>query len=100
MLQQIVLHPTVTAYLKVQSTTVAKDKTLRSVQYLARFLAFYFSRKGYSQDTVNRLAALKSSLGLSRKREAFPPPFPLFSLGTAGPTDHGPPSCAHSDANR
>ncbi|ORY91643.1 peroxisomal biogenesis factor 11 [Leucosporidium creatinivorum] len=64
---QLVLHPALTSALKVGSTTVGRDKLYRAIQYLARFLAFYTLRKGYSNETVARLSALKSTLALSRK---------------------------------
>ncbi|GAA5835506.1 hypothetical protein JCM5353_002379 [Sporobolomyces roseus] len=64
---QLVLHPAITASLKVGSTTVGRDKLYRAVQYFARFLAFYCLRKGYTNETVARLSALKSTLGMSRK---------------------------------
>lgn len=64
---QLVLHPAITASLKVGSTTVGRDKLYRAIQYFARFLAFYCLRKGYSKETVARLSALKSTLALSRK---------------------------------
>ncbi|KAL8290179.1 hypothetical protein RQP46_003118 [Phenoliferia psychrophenolica] len=54
---QIVLHPFITQSLKLY----------RAIQYSARFLAWYCLRKGYTNETVARLAALKSTLGLSRK---------------------------------
>ncbi|GAA6042555.1 hypothetical protein JCM8097_004664 [Rhodosporidiobolus ruineniae] len=47
--------------------TLGRDKLYRAVQYFARFLAFYCLRKGYSNETVARLSALKSTLALSRK---------------------------------
>lgn len=68
-LQQIVLHPYLSQTLRFWSTTVGRDKTYRSIQYLARFLAWYEYRKGATKETVTRLNNLKSSLGLSRKRE-------------------------------
>jgi hypothetical protein len=55
--------------LRFWATTVGRDKTYRAVQYAARFLAWYEYRKGASKETVARLTALKSNLGLSRKRE-------------------------------
>lgn len=55
--------------LRFWSTTVGRDKTYRTVQYLARFLAWYEYRKGATKETVARLTNLKSSLALSRKRE-------------------------------
>lgn len=109
---QIILHPALTATLKVASTTgkrfpssctrsgllrrdpprarakrsgipgrrigadafvpVGRDKVYRTVQYFARFLAFYCLRKGYSNELVARLQALKSALGMSRKCAYFP----------------------------
>lgn len=57
--------------LRFWSTTVGRDKTYRSVQYLARFLAWYEYRKGATKETVARLTNLKTSLGLSRKCESL-----------------------------
>jgi len=64
---QLVLHPAVTSTLKVGSTTVGRDKLYRTIQYFSRFLAWYCLRKGYTNETVAKLTALKSTLGLSRK---------------------------------
>ncbi|BGP15070.1 hypothetical protein JCM10213_002786 [Rhodosporidiobolus nylandii] len=72
---QLILHPAVSASLKVGGTTVGRDKLYRAVQYAARFLAFYCLRKGYSNETVQRLTALKSSLALSRKLMRIGKPF-------------------------
>ncbi|CEH15689.1 peroxisomal biogenesis factor [Ceraceosorus bombacis] len=66
-LQQVILHPYLSQLLKFWSTTVGRDKTYRSIQYFARFLAWYEYRKGATKETVARLQALKSSIGLSRK---------------------------------
>ncbi|CAJ0631798.1 16040_t:CDS:2 [Entrophospora sp. SA101] len=66
-LQQLVLHPTVNNSLKYASTTVGRDKIYRTVQYFARFLVWYFKRQGYTKETIQRFANLKSTLGLSRK---------------------------------
>lgn len=68
-LHQLVLHPVISSTLKVGSTTVGRDKLYRTIQYFARFLAFYCLRKGYTNETVAKLQALKSALGLSRKCE-------------------------------
>ncbi|KAH8915937.1 peroxisomal biogenesis factor 11 [Atractiella rhizophila] len=64
---QVILHPYVSNALKVGNTTVGRDKLYRAVQYLARFLAWYTFRKGYSKETVSQFEAAKSHLGLSRK---------------------------------
>ncbi|KAK0554774.1 Peroxisomal membrane protein PMP27 [Tilletia horrida] len=67
LVQQVVMHPYLSQTLRFWSTTVGRDKTYRAVQYAARFLAWYEYRKGASKETVARLQALKSSIGLSRK---------------------------------
>ncbi|EPQ28953.1 uncharacterized protein PFL1_03243 [Pseudozyma flocculosa PF-1] len=66
-LQQIILHPYLNQLLRFWSTTVGRDKTYRTIQYAARFLAWYEYRKGATKETVARLTTIKSQLGLSRK---------------------------------
>ncbi|GAA5971761.1 hypothetical protein JCM11641_001503 [Rhodosporidiobolus odoratus] len=81
---QLVLHPAVTASLKVGSTTVGRDKLYRAIQYFARFLAYYCLRKGYSDQTVQRLSALKSTLALSRKLMRIGKPFEHLQAAIKG----------------
>ena len=58
----------VEAQMRFAATTVGRDKVYRFVQYLSRFLAYYLAqREGYNKETVQRLANLKSSIGLARK---------------------------------
>ncbi|KAI9599049.1 peroxisomal biogenesis factor 11 [Syncephalis fuscata] len=58
----------VEAQLRFAATTVGRDKVYRFVQYFARFLAYYLAQRGtYSKETIQRLANLKSSIGLARK---------------------------------
>jgi len=64
---QIILHPYVTDSLEVASTTVGRDKAYRSVQYAARFLAWYYARQGFSKESVAQMSAIKSALGQTRK---------------------------------
>lgn len=66
--QQIVMHPYVSQVLKFWSTTVGRDKTSRAVQYLSRFLAWYYLTMGAPKETVTRFSSIKSNIGLSRKR--------------------------------
>ncbi|RKP07734.1 peroxisomal biogenesis factor 11 [Thamnocephalis sphaerospora] len=55
-------------HLRYAATTMGRDKVYRLVQYFARFLGYYLAqREGYDKQTVQRLANLKSSLGLARK---------------------------------
>ncbi|WFD31263.1 Peroxisomal membrane protein PMP27 [Malassezia sp. CBS 17886] len=65
--QQIVMHPYLSQVLKFWGTTVGRDKTSRTVQYLARFLAWYKFQQGAPKETVARYASIKSNIGLSRK---------------------------------
>ncbi|KAI0702502.1 peroxisomal biogenesis factor [Cytidiella melzeri] len=75
--QQVVFHPTVSQSLKVWSTTLGRDKArLRSlthdfsfthtVQYFARFLAWFLLARGKKVDAA-RWNALKNHLALGRK---------------------------------
>ncbi|KAL7007726.1 Peroxisomal membrane protein PMP27 [Cystobasidiomycetes sp. EMM_F5] len=64
---QIILHPFVTDSLKVAATTVGRDKVYRSVQYGARFLAWYYAQRGFSKGSVAQMSAIKSALGSARK---------------------------------
>lgn len=57
-----------TRQLRFWGTTVGRDKTCRTVQYLSRFLAYYYYQQGAPKETVARFAAIKSNIGLSRKR--------------------------------
>ena len=72
--QQIVMHPYVSQVLKFWSTTVGRDKTSRAVQYLSRFLAWYYLTMGAPKETVTRFSSIKSNIGLSRKRT-----YPFFA---------------------
>lgn len=83
-------------FLPFSLVIVGRDKVYRTIQYAARFLAwckFFFCiikseavgfnnlfcflnkldclKKGYNKETVARLSALKSTLGLSRKCKYF-----------------------------
>ena len=57
--------------IKFWGTTVGRDKTSRTVQYLSRFLAFYYMSQGAPKETVSRFSSMKSSISLSRKCTFF-----------------------------
>ncbi|KAI1777043.1 peroxisomal biogenesis factor 11 [Hypoxylon cercidicola] len=63
----VIYHPTVAHYLKFVGTTVGRDKLLRTVQYFARFYAWYLLRTNGSKGEVAPWEALKKQLGLARK---------------------------------
>ncbi|KAL7274293.1 Peroxisomal membrane protein PMP27 [Rhizina undulata] len=63
----LVYHPTVSHYLRFISTTVGRDKALRLVQYISRFLAFYLYRKGYNASTLAPVESLKKQFASARK---------------------------------
>ncbi|KAK6361475.1 Peroxisomal membrane protein PMP27 [Orbilia blumenaviensis] len=60
-------HPTVSHFLKFLSTTVGRDKLLRLIQYVSRFLSFYLYRKGYSAAVIAPFDAIKKQFGMTRK---------------------------------
>lgn len=63
----ITSHPLTAHYLRFVSTTVGRDKVLRTLQYLARFLSWYLLRKGYNAATIAPWSAMKSQFGVVRK---------------------------------
>lgn len=79
-----------TVQLKFWSTTVGRDKSARAVQYLARFLAWYFVTMGATKETVTRFSSIKSSIALSRKRTCplFLPSLPCRQVPGAFPGCH------------
>jgi peroxin-11B len=60
-------HPVLAHYLRFVATTVGRDKALRLVQYLARFLSWYLLRKGYTAQTIAPWEAIKKTFGQARK---------------------------------
>ncbi|CCX12522.1 peroxisomal biogenesis factor 11 [Pyronema domesticum] len=66
-LNTLVHHPAVAHYLRFVATTVGRDKALRLLQYLARFLSWYFLRKGYDASTIAPWDAMKKNFGSVRK---------------------------------
>ena len=63
----LIYHPSVTHYLKFISTTVGRDKLLRTIQYFSRFYAWYLLRTNGLQTSVTSYSSLKAQLGLTRK---------------------------------
>jgi len=60
-------HPTISHYLRFVSTTIGRDKALRTIQYLARFLSWYLLRKGYAAESIAPWSAIKANFGVVRK---------------------------------
>jgi hypothetical protein len=63
----VIYHPSVAQYLKYTSTTVGRDKLLRTVQYFARFYAWYLLRTNAVQSRITSWETLKKQFGLVRK---------------------------------
>ncbi|CAD0046912.1 unnamed protein product [Aureobasidium pullulans] len=63
----LIYHPAIAHYNKYVATTMGRDKALRLVQYLSRFLAWYTLRTNSPQTTVVQWSKLKANLGLVRK---------------------------------
>ncbi|KAH0491555.1 hypothetical protein TgHK011_002980 [Trichoderma gracile] len=63
----LVYHPTVAHYLRFVATTVGRDKLLRTLQYFARFYAWYLLRTNGSPSQMAPWNAIKKQFGLVRK---------------------------------
>jgi len=63
----LVYHPAVTHYLRYVATTVGRDKVLRTVQYFARFYAWYLYRTNNPTSAIQPWTVLKNQFGLTRK---------------------------------
>ncbi|KAI1387382.1 peroxisomal biogenesis factor 11 [Hypoxylon trugodes] len=67
----LIYHPTVSHYLKFVATTVGRDKLLRTLQYFARFYAWYLYRTNGTRAEVAPYEAIKKQFGLARKLLRF-----------------------------
>jgi len=63
----VIYHPTVSHYLRFVSTTVGRDKILRTLQYFSRFYAWYLFRTNASPKEIAPFEAIKKQFGLARK---------------------------------
>lgn len=63
----LVYHPAVAHYLRFVATTVGRDKVLRTLQYFARFFAWYLYRTNRPQSSIAPFEAIKKQFGLTRK---------------------------------
>ncbi len=63
----VIYHPTVSHYVAFVGTTVGRDKVLRTVQYFARFYAWYLFRTNATPSEVAPWDAAKTQFGLVRK---------------------------------
>ncbi len=63
----VIYHPTVAHYLDFAGTTVGRDKLLRTVQYFARFYAWYVFRTNGTPGEVAPWETAKKQLGIVRK---------------------------------
>jgi len=63
----LIYHPSVSHYLKFVSTTVGRDKLLRTLQYFSRFYAWYLYRTNGTPASIAPFEAIKKQFGLARK---------------------------------
>jgi len=63
----LVYHPAVTHYLRYVATTVGRDKVLRTIQYFARFYAWYLYRTNNPTSAIQPWTVVKNQFGLTRK---------------------------------
>jgi len=63
----LIYHPSVSHYLKFVSTTVGRDKLLRTIQYFSRFYAWYLFRTNGTPGEIAPWEVVKKQFGLVRK---------------------------------
>ncbi|CRK20976.1 hypothetical protein BN1708_003342 [Verticillium longisporum] len=63
----LIYHPSVAHYLRFVATTVGRDKLLRTLQYFARFYAWYLLRTNGTAAQTAPWDAIKKQFGLTRK---------------------------------
>ncbi|KAK4580132.1 Peroxisomal membrane protein PMP27 [Recurvomyces mirabilis] len=63
----LIYHPAVSHYNRFVATTIGRDKTLRTIQYFSRFLAWYTYRTNHPAKTVATYEAIKKTFGSVRK---------------------------------
>ncbi|WPH02380.1 Hypothetical protein R9X50_00524300 [Acrodontium crateriforme] len=63
----VIYHPAVSHFNKFVATTVGRDKTLRTIQYFSRFLAWYTYRTNSPATTVAIFDGVKKNFGSVRK---------------------------------
>lgn len=63
----LIYHPGLSHYLKFVATTVGRDKLLRTIQYFARFYAWYLLRTNKPQASIAPWETAKKQFGLVRK---------------------------------
>ncbi|ODQ78061.1 hypothetical protein BABINDRAFT_66105 [Babjeviella inositovora NRRL Y-12698] len=70
-LDTAVYHPSLLKLIRFLDTTAGREKVLRGVQYLCRFLAFYLLRKGYTLETSKLFSSLQKNMAFTRKAMRF-----------------------------
>ncbi|KAM0286801.1 hypothetical protein ACHAQH_000821 [Verticillium albo-atrum] len=63
----LIYHPSVAHYLRFVATTVGRDKLLRTLQYFARFYAWYLLRTNGIATQIAPWDVIKKQFGLTRK---------------------------------
>ncbi|CAK3997065.1 Peroxisomal membrane PMP30B [Lecanosticta acicola] len=63
----VIYHPSVSHFNRFVATTVGRDKTLRTIQYFSRFLAWYLYRTNHPTSTIAPFEALKKNFSTVRK---------------------------------
>jgi peroxin-11B len=63
----MVYHPTLSHYLRFVATTAGRDKLLRTLQYFARFYAWYLFRTNKPARAIAPFEAIKKQFALARK---------------------------------
>lgn len=68
---ELIYHPVVTKLLKFLDSSASREKLLRLLQYLCRFLTFYTFKRNFNIETIQLIKKIQSSIGISRKPLRF-----------------------------
>ncbi|GME68936.1 unnamed protein product [[Candida] boidinii] len=68
---ELIYHPVVTKLLKFLDSSASREKLLRLLQYLCRFLTYYTFRRNVNIETIQLIKKIQSSIAISRKPLRF-----------------------------
>ncbi|KAH3670833.1 hypothetical protein WICMUC_004802 [Wickerhamomyces mucosus] len=77
-LDTIAYHPSLTKLIKYLDSTAGREKTLRLIQYLVRFLAFYAKTNGFSIQLIQLFKSIQANATFVRKALRFLKPLNHF----------------------
>ncbi|ODV97301.1 hypothetical protein PACTADRAFT_32773 [Pachysolen tannophilus NRRL Y-2460] len=67
----VIYHPTLVRLKKFLDATAGREKALRLLQYLCRFLSYYCYQKGFNLDTIQLFKKIQGIITTNRKALRF-----------------------------